>query len=34
MEDKLFFEEIALFCACFGVKANELSEEFDEFDHF
>lgn len=34
MEDNMFFEEIALFCACFGVKAEELSEGFDEFGSF
>lgn len=34
MEEKLFFEEIALFCACFGIKANELNEGFGEFGYF
>jgi hypothetical protein len=34
MEEKLFFEEIALFCACFGIKADELDERFDEFGYF
>ena len=31
MEEKLFFEEIALFCACFGIKADELPHVWDRY---
>lgn len=34
MKCPFYLEDIALFCACFGIKANELDERFDEFGYF